>query len=234
VLGSDVAMVLDEVPGFPCEKAVAERAVERTLLWAQRSLAARTREDRAVFAIIQGSVWPDLRERCAERLVTLPFPGYAIGGVSVGEDRNQKREVVQHCCRIVPETKPRYLMGVGEPEDVLPAIAAGVDLFDCVIPTRCGRNKRLYTWGGPVNLANARFRALTGPLEADCPCPACTRFSAAYLHHLYSRDEMLGPILGTIHNLSFFQRLFSAARQSVAAGTFSAFQRDFLAGFKRA
>ena len=233
ILGVDVAMVLDEFPAYPCEKAVAEGAVERTLAWAERSLAAQTREDQALFAIVQGSVWPDLREGCAEQLTAMSFPGYAIGGVSVGEDRNQKQEVVQTCCNRLPREKPRYLMGIGEPEDLLPAIAAGVDLFDCVIPTRCARNKRLYTWNGPVNLSNARFRDQLSPLEETCSCPACSRFSAAYLHHLYSRNEMLGPILGTLHNICFFQRLFRAVRKAIREGRYALFQEEFLAGFRR-
>jgi queuine tRNA-ribosyltransferase len=233
ILGSDVAMVLDEFPPYPCEKRDAERAVERTLRWAERSLEAHRREDQALFAIVQGGVWPDLRQVCAERLTALPFPGYAIGGVSVGEEREQKQEVVRVSCELLPPDRPRYLMGVGEPEDLLPAIACGVDLFDCVIPTRCGRNRRLYTWDGPVNLGNARFRDAVAPLEPECSCPACSRFSAAYLHHLYTRDEMLGPILGTLHNLSFFQRLFAAVRAAISQGRFSAFAEEFLDRFKR-
>jgi queuine tRNA-ribosyltransferase len=230
-LGSDIAMVLDEVPGFPCERARAERAVERTLCWAERSLAARRRGDRALYAIVQGGVWPELRRRCAETLCAMPFPGYAIGGISVGESREEKRAAVEVCASLLPDSKPRYLMGIGEPEDLLPAIAAGVDLFDCVIPTRCGRNKRIYTARGPVNLANARFRADFGPIEEGCLCPACSRFSAAYLHHLYGRDEMLGPILGTLHNLAFFQRLCAAARRAITEGRFGSFQEEFLAKF---
>jgi queuine tRNA-ribosyltransferase len=233
IMGSDIAMVLDECPPYPCERRHAERAVDRTLAWAERSLRARSRGDQPLFAIVQGSIWPELRRQAAESLTAMPFPGYAIGGVSVGESRQERRDTVEQCGELLPPEKPRYLMGVGEPEDVLPAIAAGVDLFDCVIPTRCGRNRRLYTRDGPVSLSNARFRLDTGPLEADCRCPACARFSAAYLHHLYGRDEMLGPILGTLHNISFFQRLFESARRAIAEGRFHAFQAEFLERFTR-
>ncbi|HNR99889.1 MAG TPA: tRNA guanosine(34) transglycosylase Tgt [Planctomycetota bacterium] len=232
-LGSDIAMVLDEFPGYPCEKDAAERAAARTLRWAERCLAARTRGDQALFAILQGSVWPDLRASCAEKLAAMPFPGYAIGGLSVGEDRPTRAAVVKASAAALPEDRPRYAMGIGEPEDILPMVAAGVDLFDCVIPTRCGRNGRLYTFAGTVNIRNARFRGQAAPLEEGCPCPGCARTPAAYLHHLYSRDEMLGPILGTLHNLCFFQRFFARLRAAIAAGRFAAYAAEFLAGFAR-
>ena len=232
-LGSDVAMVLDEFPGYPCEETAARDAVERTLRWAARCLEAHAREDQALFAIVQGSVWPELRAECARRLADLPFAGYAIGGVSVGEERPLRVQAVEASAPELPAGKPRYLMGVGEPEDILPAVAAGVDLFDCVIPTRCGRNGRIYTWGGRRNIRNACFRTRLEPLEDDCMCPACRGFTAAYLHHLYMRDEMLGPILGTLHNLCFFQRLFGAVRAAIEDGRFDRFRAQFLAEFTR-
>ncbi len=232
-LGSDIAMVLDEFPGYPCEKDAAERATARTLRWAERCLAARSREDQALFAILQGSVWPDLRASCAERLAAMPFPGYAIGGLSVGEDRPTRTAVVKASAAALPEDRPRYAMGVGEPEDILPMVASGVDLFDCVIPTRCGRNGRLYTFAGTANIRNSRFRLQMTALEEGCPCPCCARTPAAYLHHLYNRDEMLGPILGTLHNLCFFQRFFARIREAIAARRFAAFAGEFLEGFAR-
>jgi queuine tRNA-ribosyltransferase len=232
-LGSDIAMVLDEFPGYPCAREAAEAAVARTLRWAERCLAAHTRTDQALFAIVQGSVWPDLREKCAARLRELPFPGYAIGGLSVGEDRPARVEAVRASVAALPEERPRYVMGVGEPEDILPMVAAGVDLFDCVIPTRCGRNGRLYTFAGPVNIRNTRFRMSMDVLEPGCPCPACARTPVAYLHHLYNRDEMLGPILGTLHNLCFFTRLFGSIRHAIAEGRLAAFTEEFLRCFAR-
>ena len=232
-LGSDIAMVLDEFPGYPCARDAAEAAVARTLRWAERCLAARTRADQALFAIVQGSVWPELRETCAARLRELPFPGYAIGGLSVGEDRPARVEAVRVSVAALPDARPRYVMGVGEPEDILPMVAAGVDMFDCVIPTRCGRNGRLYTFAGPVNIRNTRFRMAMEPLEPGCPCPGCARTPAAYLHHLYNRDEMMGPILGTLHNLCFFQRLFTQVRSAIGERRLGAFTAEFLGRFTR-
>lgn len=236
VIGSDIAMVLDQFPGYPCEKTDAEAAVARTLLWAEisRQVAADAVQadvEQVVFAIVQGSIWPDLRIQCAQALTSMDFPGYAIGGVSVGEKRSERKVEVTTCCDVLPKEKPRYLMGVGEPEDLLPAVAAGVDMFDCVIPTRCGRNGRLYTKLGTVNIRNARFRESTAPIEQDCRCPACTHYSGAYLHHLYSRNEMLGPVLGSLHNISFFQTLFQDIRQAIENHTFSDFHNSWLARF---
>ncbi len=233
ILGSDIAMVLDHFPGYPCTEEQAREAVRRTLVWAERCKAAHKKPDQALFAIVQGSVWPSLRRMCARELVAMDFPGYAIGGVSVGEQRSEKLQAVEVCCGELPPEKPRYLMGVGEPEEILPAVAAGVDMFDCTIPTRCGRNRRLYTWDGTVNLANAKFRRTFDPVEPGCPCPACRNFSAAYLHHLFSREEILGPILGTLHNIAFFQRLMSECRRAIETASFRAFMEEFLAGFKR-
>ncbi len=230
-IGSDIAMVLDQFPAWPCTREEAEAAVKRTILWADRGLEAHSRPDQALFAIVQGSVWPELRRRCAEALIKRPFPGYAIGGVSVGEDRSYRKEEVASCCEVLPVDKPRYVMGVGEPEDLLPAVACGVDLFDCVIPTRCGRNGRLYTWEGTVNIRNSRFRDQFSPLEEDCPCYACRHTSAAYLHHLFQRNEMLGPVLATLHNIAFFQRLFEAIRSAIERQEFMRFHDSFLAAF---
>jgi queuine tRNA-ribosyltransferase len=218
-LGSDVAMVLDHVVALPSEPAVIKDATERSVRWAERSKRAAKRPDQAQFAIIQGGLDADLRVWCAEQLAQLDFPGYAIGGLSVGETPDEMYQVVAATVPAMPADKPRYLMGVGRPIDILGAIGRGIDLFDCVLPTRNGRNAMAFTGGGYLKLRNRQYIDDERPLEEGCPCPAC-RHSRGYIRHLFMSHEMLGPILLTAHNLTFYQRLLREARAAIAEGRF--------------
>lgn len=230
-LGSDVAMVLDHVLGLPAEPAAVRDACERTVRWAERSLAAGTRSDQAQFAIVQGGLDADLRAWCAEQLCRLDFPGYAIGGLSVGESAEEMYRVLDATCPVLPHDRPRYLMGVGTPADILEAIGRGVDLFDCVMPTRNGRNALAFTDQGPLKLRNLKHQRDPRPIDPDCPCPAC-RHSRGYLRHLFMADEMLGPILLTAHNLTYYQRLVAESRRAIEAGTFAEFRERKLNGWR--
>ena len=214
-LGSDIAMVLDHVVGLPAERPLLEEACQRTVRWAERSLQAACRDEQALFAIVQGGLDADLRGECSEQLVALDFPGYAIGGLSVGETPEQMQQMLDITCPLLPADKPRYLMGVGRPLDLLEAIRRGVDMFDCVMPTRNGRNAMAFTDQGPVKMRNRVHQEEVRPLEEDCPCPAC-RHSRGYLRHLFVAGEMLGPVLLSLHNLTYYQRLLAGARQAIA------------------
>jgi queuine tRNA-ribosyltransferase len=221
-LGSDIAMVLDHVVALPCEAKLVQEACERSIRWAARCQAAATRSSQAQFAIIQGGLNAELRVDCAERLASLDFPGYAIGGLSVGEEPAEMYRMLDATCPAMPPEKPRYLMGVGRPEDLLEGISRGVDLFDCVMPSRNGRNALAFTAEGPLRLRNLKHQSDKRPLEADCPCPAC-RHSRGYLRHLFMAKEMLGPILLTAHNLTYYQRLLTAAREAIEADRYEQF-----------
>lgn len=229
-LGSDVMMVLDHVVELPNEREVIRDAMVRTIEWAKRSRDTPTESHQAQFAIVQGGLDEQLRGECAEALVALDFPGYAIGGLSVGEPPPEMYRILDVTCPELPEEKPRYLMGVGRPEDLLEAIGRGVDMFDCVMPTRNGRNAHAFTDSGPVKLRNAQHTEDTRPLEEDCPCPACER-SLGYLRHLFISKEMLGPILLSIHNLTYYQRLVAGAREAIERDEFDSFRREKLAGW---
>jgi queuine tRNA-ribosyltransferase len=224
-LGSDVAMVLDHVVSLPSQPALVEEATERTVRWARRCLAAHHRDDQALFGIVQGGLEPELRLRCARQLVDLDFPGYAIGGLSVGESSADMYGMLDVTCPALPADRPRYLMGVGRPADLLEAIGRGVDLFDCVMPTRNGRNALAFTDAGTLRLRNVMHRDDPRPLEPDCPCVACSR-SRSYLRHLFMSGEMLGPILLSIHNLTYYQRLLSRAREAIAEHRFQQFMSE--------
>lgn len=228
-LGSDIAMVLDQCPPFDAESAELENAVRRTLLWAERCRDAQRRPDQALFAIVQGALDVATRVRCAEALKKMDFPGYALGGFSVGESMEQMVAVLGPTAEVLPADKPRYLMGVGRPEDILTAIALGIDMFDCVLPTRNGRNGMAFTDAGTIKIRNARHKRDPQPLQSDCPCSTCRQVSRAYLHHLFLADEMLGPTLLSLHNLSFYSRLVAGARQAIAEGGFEDFYRLSLA-----
>jgi queuine tRNA-ribosyltransferase len=228
-LGADVAMCLDHCPKLPAEKTEIAAAVSRTIRWARRCRDWHSRPDQALFAITQGASHRDLREECAEALVAMDFPGYAVGGVSVGEDRESVHEALRVSTPKLPRNKPRYLMGVGRPEDLLVAIEHGIDMFDCVWPTRNGRNASCMTFDGTVRLRNAAHKADDRPLEEGCPCVACRRYSRAFLRHMFMADEMTGPILASIHNLTFLQRLMERARSAIVEGRFLVFSRDLLA-----
>jgi queuine tRNA-ribosyltransferase len=222
-LGSDIAMCLDECPPFDTPPEYRREAVRRTLHWAERCRAAHRRPDQALFAIVQGGTDLGLRAACAEGLKALDFPGYALGGFSVGETPAQMVAALGPTAALLPADRPRYLMGVGRPEDLLSAVAAGVDMFDCVLPTRNGRNASAFTAAGPVKLRNACHKRDPAPLESGCTCYTCRTFSRAYLHHLFLADEMLGPTLLSLHNVAFYSRLLAEARRAIAEGRYAAF-----------
>jgi queuine tRNA-ribosyltransferase len=221
-LGSDVAMVLDHVVSLPCEAEIVRDACDRSVRWAQRCQAAAKRSDQTLFAIIQGGLDADLRVDCARRLVACDFSGYAIGGLSVGEPSAEMYRVLDVTCPELPADRPRYLMGVGTPQDLLEGIRRGVDMFDCVLPTRNGRNALAFTDFGPLKLRNLKHRLDDRPLDPACGCPAC-RHSRGYLRHLFTAQEMLGPILLSAHNITYYQRLMAEARGAIEAGTFLEF-----------
>jgi len=227
-LGADVIMALDVCPPHPCPRAEVEEAVRLTLAWAERCRAAHQRADQALWGIVQGGVHRDLRQRCAERLLAMDFPGYAIGGVSVGERHEALCQVVGWTAPLLPRDRPRYLMGVGEVRDVVASVGLGVDLFDCVLPTRNGRNGLAFTADGPMRLRNEVWRFDRRPIEEGCDCPACRRFSRGTLRHLFAAEEMLGPVLVSIHNLRFYARLFAGLREAVRAGRFHEESRALL------
>lgn len=229
-LGSDVIMVLDHVVELPNDRGVVRDASLRTIEWARRSREVVTSDQQAQFGIVQGGLDQQLRGECADALVALDFPGYAIGGLSVGETPTEMYRILDVTCPQLPEDKPRYLMGVGRPEDLLEAIVRGIDLFDCVMPTRNGRNAHAFTDQGPKKLRNARYAEDSEPLEEDCPCPACQR-SLGYLRHLFISGEMLGPILVSIHNLTYYQRLMAGAREAIGNNSFESFHQQKLAGW---
>jgi queuine tRNA-ribosyltransferase len=233
-LGSDIAMVLDECPSLKdATPATVRAAVDRTVRWAARCRAHHTRPNQALFAIVQGGLDLGLRAACAAELVAMDFPGYALGGFSVGEAPEQMHALLPGCAALLPEAKPRYLMGVGRPEDLLAGVAAGIDLFDCVMPTRNGRNALAFTADGPIRLRNARHRRDPAPVESGCPCDCCANYSRAYLHHLFAAGEMLGPTLLSLHNLAFYLRLMRDARAAIADGRYAAFRAGQLARWGR-
>jgi queuine tRNA-ribosyltransferase len=227
-LGSDVAMVLDHVIALPAEADAIRDACDRTIRWAKRCQAAATRADQAQFAIVQGGLNPELRVWCARQLADLDFPGYAIGGLSVGESPDEMYKILDVTCPAMRVDKPRYLMGVGTPQDLLNAISRGVDLFDCVMPTRNGRNALAFTDAGPLRLRNKIHERDDRPLEENCPCLAC-RHSRGYLRHLFLADEMLGPILLSHHNLTYYQSLLASARAAITENRFLPFFNSHLA-----
>ena len=224
-LGSDVAMVLDHVIGLPSSRSEVALAMERSLRWAARCRDAMTREDQILFGIVQGGLEADFREESAKGLVALDFPGYAIGGLSVGESHQEMVTALDATLPHLPEDRTRYLMGVGRPEDLLEAILRGVDLFDCVLPTRSGRHGAAFTDGGLLRLKNEIHRGSDKPLEEGCPCVAC-RHSRGYLRHLLIAGEMLGPVLLSIHNVTYYQRLLRRAREAILADRLAAFCRE--------
>ncbi len=214
-LGSDIAMCLDECPPAGTPDDYLRVAVRRTIHWAGRCRDAHRRADQALFAIVQGGLDLDLRTECARALVDLDFPGYALGGFSVGETMDQMTAALAPTAALLPEGKPRYLMGVGRPEDLLAGIDCGIDLFDCVMPTRNGRNALAFTDRGSVRIRNACHKRDPAPLESDCPCYTCRHFSRAYLHHLFLVEEMLGPTLLSLHNVAYYCRLMARGRQAI-------------------
>ncbi|MFW6184684.1 MAG: tRNA guanosine(34) transglycosylase Tgt [Chloroflexota bacterium] len=229
-LGADVIMAFDECPP-PTDYEYVEASLERTHRWAERCLAAKTRSDQALFGIVQGGVFRDLRERSARFLLDLDFPGYAIGGLAVGETKAQMHAVLQWLDPILPAHKPRYLMGVGTPPDLVNCVLRGVDIFDCVLPTRLARHGSAWIKGERLNLRNARFKDDPEPLDPECTCYACRHFSRAYLNHLVRANEILGHILLSTHNVNFLIALAGDIRQTILRGEFSAFARAYLSHY---
>jgi len=228
LLGADISMQLDECVSWPAEEGRAREAMELSARWAQRSKAAfGERGTQALFGIQQGSTFPHLRKESAERLIEIGFDGYALGGLAVGEGHEAMVEVLDYAPALLPADRPRYLMGVGKPLDLVEAVARGVDMFDCVLPTRSGRHGQAWTWDGPINIKNARFAEADEPLDPETPCPASRDYSRAYLHHLFKAEEILGQVLLSWHNVAFFEALTAAMREAIAQGRFEAFRREF-------
>jgi queuine tRNA-ribosyltransferase len=230
-LGADIIMVLDEC-AEPGDLAYNKKALARTHAWAARCREAQRRSDQALFGIVQGGTFPQLRQQSAEFLADLEFPGYAVGGLSVGESKEQMLQVLDITVPMLPADKPRYLMGVGAPEDLIEGVARGIDLFDCVLPTRLARNAALFTRQGRLNVRNARFERAEGPIEDGCRCYTCRHFSRAYLRHLFKAGELLGYRLATIHNVHFILQLMREMRAAIAAGQFQALRDEFLASYR--
>jgi queuine tRNA-ribosyltransferase len=226
-LGADIIMAFDECPP-PTDKAYVAASLERTHAWAERCLSAKTRADQALFGIVQGGIFRDLREASAAFLMGLDFPGYAVGGLAVGETKAEMYQVLDWLQPVLPREKPRYLMGVGTPEDLVNAVLRGVDLFDCVMPTRVARNGSAMVPGGRLNLRNAGFAADREPIQADCECYTCRQFSRAYLRHLVKANEILGHILLTTHNIHFLLSLMRALRQAILTGHARQFTEEIL------
>jgi queuine tRNA-ribosyltransferase len=225
-MGVDIAMAFDECPAYGISHAEVEKSMLLTHRWAKRSLDARTSS--ALFGIVQGGVHLDLRKRSVEEVAGMDFDGIAIGGVSVGEPKEEMFEVVDHTAPLLPADKPRYLMGVGTPEDLVNGVAAGIDMFDCVMPTRNARNGSLFTSFGKIHIKNAKYAADERPLDPNCSCVTCTTVSRAYLRHLYTNDEIAASVYNTIHNVSFYLDLMEAIRQAIASNSFHTFREGFL------
>jgi queuine tRNA-ribosyltransferase len=231
-LGADVIMVLDECTAYGDSLEEVREAMARTHRWAEKCWQAHRRRDQALYAIVQGGMFPELRRLSAEFLTSLDFPGYAIGGLSVGEPKETTLDMVKTTADLLPENKPRYLMGVGSPEDIVEGIASGIDIFDSALPTRVARNGALFTGQGRLNIRNAAFSKMDKPIAPDCDCYTCRHFSAAYLSHLFRSEELLGLRLASIHNLRFISNLMQKIRAAILDGTFSTFRKDFWENYR--
>jgi len=217
-LGSDIAMVLDECIPAAAAREYVHESTERTVRWARRSLRVRGQPDQFMFGIIQGGLFEDLRRRCVEEMAQLPFEGFAVGGLGVGESESELNAIGSFTAGLLPANRPRYLMGVGRPQDIINAVRAGFDMFDCVIPTRNARNGTLYTSAGKLNIKRAEFAADPRPLDENCDCYCCANFSRAYLRHLYMSGEILSAQLNSLHNLYFYHRLMDKCREAIRVG----------------
>ncbi len=230
LIGADISMVLDECLPYPATAVAARESMRRSLRWAMRCREAfETRSGFGLFGIVQGGIYPELRQESAEGLVQIGFDGYAVGGLAVGEGQEKMFEILDATVPCLPVERPRYLMGVGKPEDIVGAVARGIDMFDCVLPTRSGRTGQAFTRRGPINIRNARHSEDMRPLDPDCGCPTCRNFGRAYLHHLARCDEMLGPVLLTQHNLHYYQDLMAGLREAIERARLG----DFVADFER-
>jgi queuine tRNA-ribosyltransferase len=226
-LGADIIMAFDECAPYPAEYDYVRKSVELTSIWARKCLDSFEGGEQALFGIVQGGTYDDLREMSAKDLTAMDFDGYALGGLSVGEDSNTRVEVISKTREFLPDDKPVYLMGVGAPEDLVEAVMRGVDMFDCVMPTRNARNGTLFTSRGRLTIKNARYRDDERPIDESCPCYTCTRFSRAYLRHLFMAREILAYRLNTIHNLHYYSRLMAGIRKAVGEGRMEEFRREF-------
>ena len=229
VLNSDIAMIFDECTPYPASEREAADSMRMSLRWAARSKAAHEGNPNALFGIVQGGMHEALRDESLAELVKIGFDGYAIGGLSVGEPKEDMRRILAHTAPMLPMDKPRYLMGVGTPEDLVASVFQGIDMFDCVMPTRNARNGMLFTQNGDIKIKNAQYRLDTRPLDEECACYTCKNFSRAYLHHLHRLKEILGARLNTIHNLHYYQQLMSQMRSAIEADTFAEFAENFAA-----
>ena len=226
-LGSDIVMIFDECTPYPADKVTAEKSMQLSLRWAKRSKDAHGDNPSALFGIVQGGMHEELRDISLQGLSEIGFDGYAIGGLSVGEPKEDMIRILDHLAPRLPKDKPHYLMGVGRPEDLVEAVARGIDMFDCVMPTRNARNGHLFVHTGVVKIRNSRYKNDTGTLDPLCDCYTCKNYSRAYLHHLDRTGEMLGPRLNTIHNLHYYQALMAGLREAIAAGNLTQFTQDF-------
>ncbi|MGQ9706337.1 MAG: tRNA guanosine(34) transglycosylase Tgt [bacterium] len=226
-IGTDIAMALDVCPTYTLDRTEIERAVNLTNRWAERAKSVKKRDDIGMFGIIQGGVFMELREESAEKITSIGFDGYAVGGLSVGEPRMARFDVAECLSKMMPQDKVRYVMGIGFPEEIIKFVSMGYDLFDCVLPTRCGRNGLVFTKRGLINLRRPEYRTDKRPLEDDCPCPACKNFSRAYLSHLFRANEMLAPRLLSLHNLYYYGWLFDRIRENIRIGTLESFSKEF-------
>ena len=238
LLDSDIVMAFDECTKNGCTHDEAAKSMERSMRWAKRSrdgfdAGGEHAERAALFGIQQGSLNEELRRKSAEKLIDIGFDGYAVGGLAVGEGQEAMFATLDFAPDMLPLDKPRYLMGVGKPDDIVGAVERGIDMFDCVLPTRSGRNGQAFTWGGPLNIRNAKFNEDMGPLDARCGCPVCATWSRAYLHHLVKAGEMLGAMLMTQHNIHFYQEMMEAIRDAIGAGRFAAFAAEFRRDYQR-
>jgi queuine tRNA-ribosyltransferase len=229
-LGSDIVMIFDECTPYPATEKQARDSMELSLRWAARSKTAHGENPSALFGIVQGGMYEHLRTESLNGLTAIGFDGYAIGGLSVGEPKEDMLRVLEHLTPAMPQDKPRYLMGVGKPADIVEAVRRGIDMFDCVMPTRNARNGHLFTSEGVIKLRNAKYRNDTNPLDSRCDCHTCQHFSRSYLHHLDKCNEMLGAQLNTIHNLRYYQNLMTAIRKALSEGSFDFFLNEFYAG----
>lgn len=233
VLGSDIAMVFDECPPYSQDRNLIKNSLDLTVKWAKRAKARHRREDQALFGIVQGGIFEDLRRESLERMRELDFEGYALGGLFVGESKEETLKILDGICSPMPADRPRYLMGAGTPLELLEAVSRGIDLFDCVTPTRYGRNGSAFTRKGLVVVRNGKYNRDLRPIDEHCACYACRNFSRSYLRHLFNCEEMLGPKLVSLHNVFFLVELMREIRRQIAGGTFSAFKRDFESQFDK-
>jgi queuine tRNA-ribosyltransferase len=234
LLGSDIQMVLDECPAYPADEAQIEKSLALSMRWAKRSKAAFGEQPgHACFGIVQGGVFPHLRQRSAHELCEIGFDGYAVGGLAVGEGQGEMFDVLDATVSHLPEDRPHYLMGVGKPDDIVGAVLRGIDMFDCVLPTRSGRNGQAFTREGALNLRNARHAEDPNPLDPECRCPACREFSRAYLHHVVKANEIIASMLLSWHNLAYYQDLMAGLRAAIAGGTAGTYSAKVFAAYER-